>query len=133
MITFKRLGHYGRLGNQMFQYASLVGIAHNRGFDFGINYSNKDNQAIVNPLVGEERLDIIDAFGENITASDVSDIPHSTECHERFHHFDEELFNRIPDNCDLLGYFQSEKYFKSCEKKIRSEFTFSDSIQQQKY
>ena len=30
------LGKDGRLGNQMFQYASLVGIAKQCGFDFSI-------------------------------------------------------------------------------------------------
>ena len=36
MITFNSLGNLGRLANQMFQYASLKGIARNRGFDFVI-------------------------------------------------------------------------------------------------
>ena len=32
-ISYNRLGSNGRLGNQMFQYAGLRGIAANRGFD----------------------------------------------------------------------------------------------------
>ena len=36
MITFNNLGNLGRLANQMFQYASLKGIARNRGFEFMI-------------------------------------------------------------------------------------------------
>ena len=36
MLAFNHLGKLGRLGNQMFQYASLRGIAANRGYDFGI-------------------------------------------------------------------------------------------------
>jgi hypothetical protein len=31
MLAFNHLGRLGRLGNQMFQYASLRGIASNRG------------------------------------------------------------------------------------------------------
>ena len=31
MIGFNALGHLGRLGNQMFQFAALKGIARNRG------------------------------------------------------------------------------------------------------
>ena len=38
MIGFNYLGKMGQLGNQMFQYASLRGIANNRGFDFCIPY-----------------------------------------------------------------------------------------------
>ena len=36
MLTFNKLGKSGRLGNQMFQYASLRGIAANRQFDWSI-------------------------------------------------------------------------------------------------
>ena len=36
MLTFNNLGNLGRLANQMFQYASLKGIARNRGFEFMI-------------------------------------------------------------------------------------------------
>ena len=40
MITFNNLGNLGRLANQMFQYASLKGIARNRGFKFMIPPGN---------------------------------------------------------------------------------------------
>ena len=36
MLTFNKLGKSGRLGNQMFQYAALRGIAANRGFDWAV-------------------------------------------------------------------------------------------------
>jgi hypothetical protein len=36
MLTFNKLGKSGRLGNQMFQYAALRGIAANRGFDWSV-------------------------------------------------------------------------------------------------
>jgi len=35
-ISFNRLGNDGRLGNQMFQYAFLRGVAKNRKFDWMI-------------------------------------------------------------------------------------------------
>ena len=35
-ISFNRLGNDGRLGNQMFQYAFLRGVAKNREFDWKI-------------------------------------------------------------------------------------------------
>ena len=34
MIGYNRLGNNGRLGNQMFQYASLRGIAANNNYDW---------------------------------------------------------------------------------------------------
>ena len=36
MISFNNLGNLGRLANQMFQYASLKGIARKHGHDFTI-------------------------------------------------------------------------------------------------
>lgn len=36
MLSFNRLGNLGRLANQMFQYASLKGIAKNCGHSFAI-------------------------------------------------------------------------------------------------
>jgi len=47
MITFANLGKYGRLGNQMFQIASTIGVAVKSGFDYGfpvwqnIDHANK--------------------------------------------------------------------------------------------
>ena len=36
LISFNNIGNLGRLANQMFQYASLKGIARNRGYDYSI-------------------------------------------------------------------------------------------------
>ena len=36
MISFNHIGNLGRIANQMFQYASLKGIAKNRGYEFCI-------------------------------------------------------------------------------------------------
>ena len=36
MIGMNALGQNGRLGNQMFQFASLVGIAKNMGYEYCI-------------------------------------------------------------------------------------------------
>ena len=41
MIGFNYLGRMGQLGNQMFQYASLRGIAKNKGYNFCIPYHNE--------------------------------------------------------------------------------------------
>ena len=39
-----------------------------------------------------------------------------------------ELFSNCPDNIDLVGYFQTEKYFKHIEDEIRQDFTFIDEV-----
>ena len=51
MIGMNQLGQKGRLGNQMFQYAALVGIAKNRGFDFCIPITPKQHGLINRSMV----------------------------------------------------------------------------------
>ena len=56
MIGFNHLGQHGRLGNQMFQYAALRGIAAARGYDFAIPQSNFEDEYSV----------LIDADGQEV-------------------------------------------------------------------
>ena len=49
MLAFNHLGTLGRLGNQMFQYAPLRGIAAKIGYDFGIPPSNFQDMFGVEP------------------------------------------------------------------------------------
>jgi hypothetical protein len=44
MIGFNALGQLGRLGNQMFQFAALKGIARNRGFEYCFPPSQNINE-----------------------------------------------------------------------------------------
>ena len=44
MIGFNALGQLGRLGNQMFQFAALKGIARQRGFNFCFPPSANKNE-----------------------------------------------------------------------------------------
>ncbi len=39
-------------------------------------------------------------------------------------HFDEKIFNECPDNSNIAGFFQTEKYFKHVEDEIRGDYTF---------
>ena len=43
---------------------------------------------------------------------------------ESFFHFDEDLYNNCPDNTDLFGYFQSERYFVDIRDELLEDFTF---------
>ena len=47
---------------------------------------------------------------------------------EPSHDFDVNLFDNCPDNINLDGFRQSEKYFKHIEDEIREDFTFKDDI-----
>jgi hypothetical protein len=119
MLSFNYLGNLGRLANQMFQYASLKGIATHRGFDFCIPpkeiFGSKD------PMVNKDLnlYDIFDLHNRNEVGLTQNKI-----LQERMHTFDEELFNNCPDNIDLFGYYQTDKYFNHIEDEIRSDFSF---------
>ncbi len=109
MISFNNLGGMGRLGNQMFQYAALLGISSNRNFDYCIPNS---------------KISLYECF--NIPKKfSISNFQITTS---KSYEFDFELFENCSDNVDLYGYFQSQKYFIHIENKIRQHFTFNDKI-----
>ena len=66
MISFNNIGNLGRLANQMFQYASLKGIARNRGYEFTIPPEDVFGQN--DPLVKTSSLNIYNVF-ENEAAT----------------------------------------------------------------
>ena len=126
MLTFNKLGKSGRLGNQMFQYAALRGIAANRGFDWGVppeGTSGVDEYGCENNYCMFETFKMTGATKEHQhIAEDVQ-----WAIWKEFH-FNEELFNKCPDNINLDGYFQTEKYFKNVDKELREDFQFQDEI-----
>ena len=117
-IGFNHLGKLGRLGNQMFQYAALRGIAAQRGFDFQIPTSNFQDEWKDHQLFEAFKL-------KKLTKIDFCKGPN---VHEAHFHFDKNLFYSMPDEHNLYGYFQSTKYFDHIEDEIREDFQFKDSI-----
>ncbi len=124
MLSFNNLGNLGRLANQMFQYASLKGIARNRGYDFCIPPKNVFGQ--VDELVRNDNLNIYDVF--DLEKNNNIQITQNPVFQEKFHNFDEKLFRSCPDNVDLFGYYQSEKYFYHIKDEIKNDFTFSNEV-----
>ena len=123
MLAFNHLGHLGRLGNQMFQYASLRGIAARRGYDFGIPPSKFEDEWRSHQLF--ELFDLPNLPRSNVKYLDGGNAPIAQE---RFFHFDQLLFDQCPNDISLFGYFQSEKYFKHIEDSIIEDFVFRDHI-----
>ena len=125
MIGFNYLGKMGQLGNQMFQYASLCGIAKNRGYNFCIPYHN---DVVVDGLGNKLRIELFDPFVmSNVTQLNIQviDQDRPTVVEEGFA-FNKNIFDECPDWVNLQGYFQTEKYFKNIEDEIRQDFTFKN-------
>ena len=117
MIGNNRIGCNGRLGNQMFQYASMRGIAAVKGFDWVVppeNYDHTANYALFETFkmtnVQEKNIGFVE--GETLK--------------ETIHCYDENLVDSCSDNTNLDGFFQTEKYFENIVDEIRSDFTFKD-------
>lgn len=118
MIGYNRLGTNGRLGNQMFQYAALRGIAANNNLDWCIPPEDAPTYA---------NYGLFDAFKLK-SVKNVGFIEGGPTLDEPGFEFDEELFNNCPDNVNIDGYRQTEKYFKHIEDSIREDYEFKDEI-----
>jgi len=127
VIGFNFLGKMGQLGNQMFQYASLRGIARNKGYQFCIPYHN---EVSTDALGNNIKIELFNAFEmSSVRQANIKYIdPNRPIIRESGHNFDENLFNHCEDDVCLLGYFQTEKYFKNIENEIRQDFTFKNDI-----
>lgn len=109
MITFSKLGSYGRLGNQLFQVAALIEFSKKYKCDFVIpewkysSYFKKDfkQQALIVDMLIEEK----------------------------YYHYTPEFWDQYAElfktkNVDLAGYFQSPKYWQQSKSEIVNSFTF---------
>ena len=114
ILSYNLLGRYGRLGNMMFQYASLLSIAKDRGMIPIANISQ----------------DV--SFKNNFSLSSVGD----TLVHNIDEVYQEQSFSYSLDysnidskkNIDLRGYFQSPRYFNHRKNEIIENFTFSKEV-----
>jgi hypothetical protein len=122
MIGFNALGKLGRLGNQMFQFASLKGIAKNNNYNFCLPPSEDKDEWV------DHQLFIPFKF-QNVMLLNIQYIDgNRPTIQEKSFAFDEELYNNCPKWVNLQGYFQSEKYFKNIEDDIRKDYEFHDHI-----
>ena len=126
MIGYDRLGTNGRLGNQMFQYASLRGIAANNNLEFCIPPLDTPTYASYG-LFDCFKLPNVKHTGL-IGQAPTGFAPTAGSLDEPGFEFDEELFNNCPDNVNIDGYRQTEKYFKHIEESIREDYQFNDEI-----
>jgi len=132
MISFKEIGYLGRLGNQIFQFSSTLGIArlNNTSPIFPINNIHATKATgTLDESTGkrmETKLDLLSCFDINLNFfSDIGHIKTSYVYEEKDFKYNSETEN-LPDYVDLFGYFQTEKYFKKNEDEIRKNLVFKE-------
>jgi hypothetical protein len=111
LISFSNLGNYGRLGNQMFQYAAMLGISDKTGLEFGFS-----------PGL------LLDCFDIKLGKVLESQIQPKYLYSEPDFSFSSRVFD-CPDDVDFIGYFQSEKYWQHCREKVVDQFQFIDKLE----
>ena len=131
MIAYTNLGNGGQLGNQLFQYATLMSVALKNNYEWGIPFENESNKYSHMDLhTGQNiynSMDLLKAF--TLSCNNITD---KTIFTNKFNEkegwkFDDTIYS-VKDYTDIEGYFQSELYFKDIEDIIRKEFTFKDEI-----
>jgi hypothetical protein len=110
IITFNMLGRYGRLANQMYQIAGVIGVARRNGFDFAfprwINWDHKDR------FGSSDDCDVYKAFVNPLPLYGGPTLPdHPVEW--GYHEVN------LTHSVSLSGHFQSEKYFEHAIDEVK--------------
>ncbi len=105
-ITMNDFGSNGRLGNCLFQYASLLGIANSNNKKLQLPSWDK---AIY--FTGKFPVKEVDFEYDNLEEED-------------FSYNKLELYNK--QNYNLKGYYQSERYWEHCKDLVKEQLTFKD-------
>ncbi len=124
-VAFNHLGKLGQLGNQMFQYAAVRGVASQIGVPFTI----PDHREIFDDGIGNKyTILLFDCFKlSGLVNRGILNTQNYLQ--EDHFHFNSKLFSSNKNNdYSLWGFFQTEKYFKHIEDEIRKDFSFNDEI-----
>jgi hypothetical protein len=107
ILTFTRLGELGRLGNQMFQIASTIGIAKQNGHDYV--FPSWPYAPVMKHPLPQGTVNAAEEIEEKGFAYSEYSLPRS-------------------GTFSLSGYFQSERYFDHCAGLVRSQFEPKDGL-----
>ncbi len=124
MITFKELGKYGSLGNQMFQFAVLYAAAKRNNLDFKIpkcsEWYNENCARNISQITNI--FDLSKYIGE--IPDNLKIIKEKAPFYYFLDYIDSEVYS-IKDNTNLAGYFQNYKYFDEYRNDLIKIFSFS--------
>ena len=123
MIGFNYLGRLGQLGNQMFQYATVMGVASGIGASFCVP---KHDQVVTDSLGNKLRIELFDVF--EIPEKNIGFVP-GPDLNEQDFTYDQRLVQLKKDqDVSLVGFFQSYKYFDDIKEQVKEHFTFKQQI-----
>lgn len=117
LLTFRSNGRYGRFANQIFSMSGCLGIARKNGYDFALTelWRNHDG------LNFESNLDI-DCYKRFVNHFPIYEGPDLPRLGIPWGYHDV----RLTESCDLLGHFQSEKFFEHCIDEVKFYFRMID-------
>ena len=115
LLTFAKVGDYGRLGNQIFQVASTIGIAESNGLEWQFP------ERIYQTSVGK----LFTLKGE-LSHTLVASFPRHNEITETF--YDVQLLSDDGKAMSLHGYFQWPQYFEHSMNTLRSELRVNSKL-----
>jgi len=124
MLANDDLGNLGRLGNQMFQYTALRGLAQRHGYEYCL--PPREVIGIIDENCKKSDITMFECFKIPDAPKYITNFP---KVMESTFALDKNLWENCSDNISLFGYFQTEKYFKHIEDDIRKAFSFVDDIQ----
>lgn len=124
IITFKMLGRYGRLANQFYQIAGVIGVARRNGFDFALpHWKNYDH---LERFGSSEDIDIQKHFVNSLPLYDGPTLPDRPV---PWGYSDIKLTQSV----SLSGHFQSEKFFSHTIDEVRWYLRMKDEPAQNDY
>ncbi len=124
----------GRLGNQMFQFSSVLGIAERKNYKVAFPLENcleikmngpLDPNSMKNIGVKADLLDCFNIPSDYFIPSSFIDIKRIYQ--ENKFEYDSQT-ESIEDNTDIKGYFQTEKYFSHISERLKAIFSFKSEI-----
>jgi len=135
MIYFRSIGYLGRLGNQLFQFSSAIGISRKRGYEVAFPVENCSRFASNGPIdqkTGQTtnvKCDLLDCFNiPEFYFKPMNELRPSGVYQERNFKFNTEVLS-LPPNTDLYGYFQDERYFKEDRDLLLSVLKFKEEYE----
>tara|TARA_R100000742_G_C4275274_1_gene95632 strand:- start:305 stop:1201 length:897 start_codon:yes stop_codon:yes gene_type:complete len=121
MITFLELGSFGRLGNQLFQYAALKALGLANGYEVKIPHPSAKEWH------GQKCF--LDQFNINSPYIEKNDLESLKYLYieKNPDKLDENFFS-TPNHTNIQGYFQNLFYFEKFNNQIKKELTPKDYL-----